>query len=114
MTEVTDLIDRQIEAYNRRDAEPFIACYAVDAHVYGPDGEVLAAGHDGLRAHYGPAFADQPDLRATITNRIAVGTVVVDHELVTGFVRDGQPVDINAVVVYRVVDGLIQDARQYR
>jgi hypothetical protein len=67
--------------------------------VYGPDGEVIAAGHDALRNHFGPVFVDHPDVRATITNRIAVGTVVVDRGLVAGFVRDGQPLDINTIVV---------------
>ena len=114
MSEATDVIDRQINAYNLRDIESFLACYAVDAHLYGPDGEVLAAGHEALRNDDGPVFVDHPDVRATITNRIAVGTAVVDHELISGFVREGQPVEINAVVVYRVVGGLIQDARLYR
>jgi hypothetical protein len=114
MSEPTKVIDRQIDAYNRRDVEGFVGCYAIDAHIYGPDGLLLAAGHDGLRAHYGPAFVGQPNVRARVTNRIAVGTVVVDHELVTGFVTDGLPSEVNAVLVYRVADGLIQDARLYR
>ena len=97
MSDTTEVIDRQLEAYNRHDTEAFVGCYAVDAHLYGPDGEVIAAGHDALRAHYAPRFEDHPEVRATITNRIVVGSVVVDHELVTGVIQDGQPIHINAI-----------------
>lgn len=108
-----DIIDRQIAAYNRRDLDGFIACYAADAIVRRPDGTVLASGHGELRDRYGELFERSPNLRAEINNRIEVGSVVIDEEFVTGFVYPGMPSEIHAAMVYRVVHGLIEEAHLY-
>jgi hypothetical protein len=113
MVTACDAVDQQIAAYNRRDIEGFVACYADNAKVFQPDGSLLASGHDEIRARYGELFEHSPDLRAEIRNRIEVGAVVVDEERVTGFVLPGMPSEIHAAVVYRVADGLIQDAHLY-
>jgi hypothetical protein len=113
MVAARDVIDQQIAACNRRDLDGFVACYAASAKVVQPDGSLLASGHDEIRARYGELFAQSPDLQAEISNRIEVGAVVIDEERVTGFVRPGMPADIHAAVVYRVADGLIQDAHLY-
>lgn len=110
MTTPNEVIDRQIDAYNRRDPDAFVACYAPDATVVQPDGSTLASGHQQIRERDGELFAASPNLRAEIANRIVVGAVVIDEERVTGFVLPGMPSEIHAAVVYRVVDGLIQAA----
>lgn len=108
-----DVVDQQIDAYNRRDIDGFVACYAVTARVVQPDGSPLASGRDEIRARYAELFEQSPDLRAAISNRIEVGSVVIDEERVTGFVLPGMPSEIHAAVVYRVADGLIQEAHLY-
>jgi hypothetical protein len=108
-----EVIDQQIAAYNCRDIDAFVACYADSANVVRPDGLVLASGHDEIRALYGELFEQSPDLHAEISNRIEVGAVVIDEERVTGFVLPGMPSEIHAAMVYRVADGLIQDAHLY-
>jgi uncharacterized protein (TIGR02246 family) len=113
MTSARDVVDQQIAAYNRRDIEGFVACYAEDAKVVQPDGSLLASGHDEIRARYGELFEQSPDLRAEISSRIEVGEVVIDEELVSGFSLPGMPSEIHAAVVYRVADGLIQDVHLY-
>ncbi len=113
MTAPHDIVDQQIDAYNRRDIDGFVACYAGDAKVVQSDGSVLASGHEEIRARYGESFDNSPDLRAEITKRIEVGAVVVDEERVTGFVLPGMPSEIHAAVAYRVADGLIQEAHLY-
>ncbi len=113
MTEVRDVIDQQIAAYNRRDIDAFVDCYAEDAKVVQPDGSILASGRDEIRAQYTALFEQSPDLRAEISHRIELGSVVVDEEHVTGFVLPGMPSEIHAVVVYRVLDGSIQHAHIY-
>jgi len=110
MTAPRETIDRQIAAYNRRDLEEFVACYALGATIVQPDGSLLASGHDEIRTRYGELFGLSPDLRAEIRNRIEVGSVVIDEELVTGFCLPGMPSEIHAAVVYRVADDLIQEA----
>jgi hypothetical protein len=113
MTTQTEVIDQQIAAYNRRDLDAFVACYARDASVAQPDGSILASGHQEIRERYGELFACSPNLRAEIATRIEVGAVVIDEERVTGFVLSGMPSEIHAAVVYRVIDGLIRDARLF-
>jgi|HubBroStandDraft_1064217.scaffolds.fasta_scaffold68404_2 uncharacterized protein (TIGR02246 family) len=113
MTTPRDVVDRQIAAYNRRDIEEFVACYASDATVVQADGNRLASGHDEIRARYGELFDQSPALRAEIRNRIEVGSVVVDEEQVTGFVLPGMPPEIHAAAVYRVIGGLIHDVHLF-
>jgi len=108
-----EVIDRQLAAYNGRDLDAFVACYATDATVVQPDNSILASGHQQIRERYGELFAASPNLRAEIPNRIEVGTVVVDEERVTGFVLPGMPSEIHAAVVYRVLGDLIQEARLF-
>jgi hypothetical protein len=113
MATARDVVDQQIAAYNRRDIDGFVACYADNAVVVQPDGSLLASGHDEIRARYGELFEQSPDLRAEILNRIEVGAVVIDEERVSGFVLPGMPSEIHAAVLYRVAEGLIQDAHLY-
>ncbi len=113
VTTARDVVDEQIAAYNRRDLGGFVACYADNAKVVQPDGSLLASGHDEIRARYGELFEQSPNLRAEISNRIEVGAVIIDEERVTGFVLPGMPSEIHAAVVYRIADGLIQDAHLY-
>jgi hypothetical protein len=70
-------------------------------------------GREEIRAIYGGLFEKSPNLRAEIKNRIEVGPIDMEEELVTGFVLPGLPTEIHPAVVYRVADGLIQDAHLY-
>jgi uncharacterized protein (TIGR02246 family) len=111
MTTSRDVIDRQVAAYNRRDIQGFVACYAPDAKVMQPDGSTLASGRDQIGSVYGGLFENSPSLHAEIRNRIDVGSVVIDEEVVTGFVLPGMPAELHAAVVYHVANGLIQGAQ---
>jgi uncharacterized protein (TIGR02246 family) len=111
MTTPSEVIARQVAAYNRRDVQGFVACYAPDAKVVQPDGSLLASGRDQISSVYGGLFENSPSLRAEIRNRIEVGSVVIDEEVVTGFVLPGRPTELHAAVVYHVADGLIQGAQ---
>jgi uncharacterized protein (TIGR02246 family) len=113
MTTPSEVVDRQLDAYNERDLDAFVACYAPDAMVVQPDGSILATGREEIRERYGELFAASPDLRAEILNRIEVGAVVIDEDRVTAFVLPGMPTEIHAAVVYHVLDDLIQDARLF-
>jgi hypothetical protein len=110
MTDAVDIIDRQVAAFNRRDVEGFVACYAADAKVVQPDGSLLASGAEEIRAAYGHLFDLSPDLNVVIRNRIAIGSTVIDEEYGTGFGLPGMPPEIHTAIVYRVVDDLIHDA----
>jgi hypothetical protein len=110
MATPTEIVDRQLVAFNNRDIEGFVACYGLEAKVVQPDGSFLASGHDQIRKVYGELFARSPELNATVPNRIEVGAVVVDEERITGFNLPGSPTEMHSLVAYRIQDDLIEDA----
>jgi hypothetical protein len=96
----------QLDAYNARDLDTFVACYAADVKVSRlPSGQILAQGRDALRETYGKLFANAPELHCALLNRIVHGRCVVDHEEVTGIPGREQ---VHAVAIYEVEDGLIR------
>lgn len=80
MSEVTDVVDRQVAAYRDRDLERFLACYAADVKVKDFDGNVLIDGLEAMRGQCGPLFRGSPQLRADIPRRIVAGDYVIDEE----------------------------------
>jgi imidazolonepropionase-like amidohydrolase len=101
-----DVVDRQVDAYNARDLEAFVALYAEDAVVARhPSGEIVAEGRDGLREVYGALFAKSPALKAIVLNRVETGGWVVDQELVTGI---GDRPYTHGVAIYEVEGALIE------
>ena len=113
MTDETtvQLVQRQLEAYNARDIDAFLACYAPEVRVEDLDGDRLLDGHDAVASHYRALLADNPRLRTSLLDRISVGRYVIDEELVAGR-ADGRT--LHVVAVYRVVDGLIDSVRFIR
>jgi uncharacterized protein (TIGR02246 family) len=111
MDAAQDVVAAQVEAYNARDLERFLACYAPDVVVEDGTGQVLMRGHEAMRGMYGQLFAASPELHCDIRQRIRVGAYVVDEEAVTGFHLDGFPTELNAAAVYRVEDGRIAHVR---
>ena len=107
MSDPTEVVDAQVDAYFARDLERFVACYARDAVITNAAGDLLADGHAGIRRMYGDLFANSPQLAGRIVNRIVVGDFVADHEEVQGFNRPGSPDSIRAIAVYQVVAGKI-------
>jgi hypothetical protein len=52
---------RQVEAFNARDLERFLASYAADAVIHGVRDGLPLSGQEALRAHYATRLAD-PEL----------------------------------------------------
>jgi hypothetical protein len=98
-------VQRQLEAYNARDLERFLAEYADDVVVYRPPStEPAIVGKVALGTHYARHRFNLPGLHARLLNRIVSGNTVVDQEEVTGL-PEGV---LAAVAVYRVIDGRIK------
>lgn len=104
MSASADLIQRQLDAYNAHDIEAFMACYAEDAQLAGLNGAVTQAGHDAIRARHLDLFAQHPQNRAELANRIDLGTTVIDHERVER-VPGGERFEVAAI--YTISDGRI-------
>lgn len=113
MSDVTDVVDAQVDAYFGRDLARFVACYAPDAVITDAAGEILAEGHDGLRAMYGGLFENSPHLAGRIVNRVVVGSFVADHEEIDGFNLPEMPSSVEAIAVYQVTEGKINRVGLY-
>jgi hypothetical protein len=113
VSEVTNVVDAQVDAYVARDLERFVACHASDLVITNAGGAVLARGHDGLREMYSGLFENSPQLAARIVNRTVVGSFVADHEEIDGFNLPGMPASFEAIAVYQVSEGEINRVTLY-
>jgi uncharacterized protein (TIGR02246 family) len=98
---------KQIDAFNRRDIDGFMAVYAPDAVVMEfPSGKVLWQGQAAIRAHYAGVLkdlpADFPPVR--IEPRVIDGSFVIENER-----WDAKPGERNqAIWMYEIRGGLIR------
>jgi hypothetical protein len=102
------LIQQQLDAYNAKDVDAWLACYATDAQQYTLHGELLASGHGEMRSRITSRFAE-PDLHANLLNRTVMANFVVDLELITRNFPEGKG-SIEMLCIYEVINGLIQKA----
>jgi uncharacterized protein (TIGR02246 family) len=102
VSEITDVVDAQVDAYFARDLERFVVCYATDAVITDASGEVLAESHEGIREMYAGLFENSPRLAGRVVSRIAVGSFVADHEEIEGFNLPDMPASVEAIAVYEV------------
>ena len=94
-----DPVQRQLEAYNARDLERFVAQYSDDVQVFVPPAtEPVLAGKAAFEAHYATKRFNLPALHATVVARMVSGNTVVDHEHVVGLADE----TVEAIAVYRV------------
>ena len=101
------LAQRQLNAYNVRNLEAFLAPYAEDVEIRDLDGKVVSKGREALRTRYGALFAKSPSLHCELRGRVAAGSWVVDEERVTGF----EPSVVHVLAMYEVVNGRIARVR---
>jgi hypothetical protein len=102
--EVEQVVQIQLEAYNRRDVDAFLNTYASDAKLYDHPDKLWASGLEQMRQAYSRLFKEAPNLKAKVANRIVQGEFVIDQEIVTGL-PDNQ--EITAVAIYQVKGGKI-------
>ncbi len=99
---VEAIVQKQLDAYNARDIDAFMATYSKDIKLYNYPNELRTEGQDQMRKSYKIWFDKTRDLRAYIKNRIVIGNKVIDEEQVT---VNGQI--FNSVAIYEVENGLI-------
>jgi hypothetical protein len=100
------VVQRQLDAYNAKNLEAWLAAYSEDAKQYELPGKILASGHAEIRARSAPRFLE-PNLHARLLSRTVLGNVVIDHEDVSRTFPEG-PGQVELVCVYLVEKGKIQ------
>ena len=87
---------RQLDAYNARDIERFVAEYTDDVLVFRlPGTEPIIRGKQNLAEHYSKNRFNLPELHAELVNRMIFGNKVIDQEYVTGV--PGGPLEVAAI-----------------
>lgn len=87
---------RQLDAYNARDLERFVAEYTEDVVVYRlPGAEPVLVGKQSFAEHYRKNRFSLPGLHAEVVNRMVIGNKVIDHERVQGV--GPEPMEVAAI-----------------
>ncbi len=101
MATPTEIVQKQLDAYNAHDIDAFLATYTPDAKLCDfPSGEVWIQGHAQIRERYTKIFENKAHV--DLASRIANGNYVIDHEAVKTVNED-----FHAVAIYHVTDTLI-------
>jgi len=108
MEDVARPVRDQLVAYNARDLDAFVRCWADDCLYYAFPDALLAEGADALRARHAVRFQD-PYLHGDLIARRVIGDLVVDQEVVTRL-YEGRLGQADVVAIYQVTDGLIAKA----
>lgn len=98
------LVRRQVDAYNKRDLDAFLATYSPTIKIYDFPGKETMSGLEEMRKAYGKLFAAFPDLKAESRKTIVQGETVIIQEEVTA---KGNRLFLG-VAIYRVKDGKIE------
>jgi hypothetical protein len=99
-----DLIQAQLEAYNAQDLDAYCGFFAKDVVVADLNGAVTTRGLDAYRVKYDGVFAQFPENKVELLNRMAVGSTVIDHERV---VRSPGGESFEVIAIYTLADGKI-------
>ena len=94
------IVKAQLEAYNARDLNTFLATYAEDAQLFEHPSKLVASGVAQLRERYAARFAE-PNLHALVIKRIVMGNFVIDLERVTRTFPAGTGA-LDAIAMYEV------------
>jgi imidazolonepropionase-like amidohydrolase len=97
------LVQQQLNAYNVRDLEAFIAPYSDSVELYNFPNTLIAKGKEQMKNGYVEMFKNTPDLHCEIVKHIVMGNTIIDHERISGFGNN----KIEAIVIYEIEKGKI-------
>ena len=100
----TAVAQAQLDAYNAQDLEKYVTYFTQDCVVSGLNGTPTETSRDAVKVRYAKAFAQFPQNKAELKNRITVGNTVVDHERV---IRSPGGEEFEIIAIYTFRDGLI-------
>lgn len=99
-----EIVQGQLEAYNAQDIDRYCAFFAEDCIVSDLNGAIAQKSRGEIRERYIKAWAQFPQNKATIVNRIEVGNTIIDHEDVE---RAPGGERFQVIAIYTLRDGLI-------
>jgi putative hydrolase of HD superfamily len=106
--ELALLAQRQLDAYNAKDIDAIMACFASDCRLYEFPDRLLCEGAVAIRERHIARFRE-PDLHAKLLHRCVVGNIVVDQERVLRTLPQGRA-EVDVVAIYEIEGGVISKA----
>lgn len=107
------LVQKQLEAYNERDIDAFMAVFHKEISLWEFDHEKpKVEGFEAVKEVYNELFEDSPELHSEVVNRSTMGNKVLDYELVTGI--RGSDETMTLIMLYEIKDGKIWKATAIR
>jgi len=101
-------VQQQLDAYNARDIDAFMAWWADDCEYYEFPARLLASGAAQIRERHVTRFTE-PNLFGRLIQRSVVDNLVVDQEIVTRNFADGVG-EIDVLAIYQIEHGKIAKA----
>jgi hypothetical protein len=108
MSDAERIVARQLDAYNARDIDAFMANWHEDAEYFEHPAKLLARGAAEIRARHVLRF-NEPNLHGRLITRISVENLVVDREVVTRDFPDGRG-SVDVIAIYEITDSRIARA----
>jgi hypothetical protein len=102
------VVQCQLDTYNARDIDAFMAVWADDAKCFEHPAKLLASGAAEIRARHEARFKEA-NLFARLVHRVSVGNKVVDREIVTRSFPEG-PGTLDVIAIYEIASGKIANA----
>lgn len=103
------VVQKQLEAYNSRDIDSFMAVFHADIELWTLGSETVSAvGWEKVKEIYKELFDQSPELNSTVMNRSIIGNKVIDYEKIYG--RRGSKEDLFLVMIYEIEEGKIRRA----
>jgi len=100
------IVQKNLEAYNKRNISVFMGYFSDEIAVYNfNDNTPTLKGLEQVETFYQKLFDNSPALYSEITKRIVIGNKVIDHERITG--RNKSNDIIEFVLIYEVHEQLI-------
>ena len=93
-------VREQLEAYNARDIDRFMQWWAEDCRYYAFPDTLLAEGAAQIRARHVERFKEV-NLHGRLLQRMVLGNVVVDKEVVTRTFPEGTG-DVDVLAIYEI------------
>ena len=101
------IVAEQFAAYNARDLDRFMACFAPTIRAIRlPDMVTTLDGKGAYAEFYARERFCHEGLRAELVNRIVIGNKVIDHELIHGL----GPQPVETAIMFVIENGLISTA----
>ncbi len=98
------LVQQQLNSYNARSIDAFVAPYADDAELYEFPDKLIGKGKDAMRKAYTTVFSSAPDLHCKIKDRITHGNTIIDYETITGIGKS----KVDGISIYQIENNKIK------